>query len=109
MRVVEEQQEHGVMDLVPCRDWQTKMLFSHIHVELAILKEGAILVRPSFLQLVSSVRPTAVVASWVAPSVVLGLLTWVFDGHADGHGRILWSAIDAECFKVNGHWFGLFH
>ena len=49
------------MDLVPCRDWQTKVLFSHIDVELAILKEDTFFVSPCFLQLSSRIRPTAII------------------------------------------------
>jgi len=36
-------------------DWQTEVLFSYVDVELAVLEEDAILVRPGFLQLSSSV------------------------------------------------------
>ena len=55
MWVVEEQQEHRVMDLVPCWDRQTKVRFSYVDVELAVLEEDAILVRPGFLQLGGSI------------------------------------------------------
>ena len=101
--IVEEEQEHRVVNAVPGERRQAEALFGHTEIERSVVEHDlGIGICPDPVEKRQRCAPVTVVARGVAPSEVIRAAPEHLYRHPHGLGRILGARCDAPGFKVDG-------